>query len=367
MTRLREALKDIAEEAPLVSLADAAITGHRRRRKARLAVTAVATVAALVAGSAATAVSWPRTAQTATPQRTETVPDLPGGRVEPLSHGYLTPCNNDQKRRIIDCSVQEWRVVTRGGTTYRVPQALVGTDKGQVVPIAVSRDGRMLAYYSRQAQAHVVRDLATGTETTSPVTVKEERIQMGNQLVVSDDGRYVAFDPRVGSKQPGLLIDVRTGKTVPIPGVYEPISIKDGVVELVRYRKTDIWLMPVTGGGKPVRFDGAYIFFSEIAPDGRTMVAHYFKDEAKPTLTVLDTKTGRALRKVTIRGLPDPRGYFQPSIWLSQSEVVVLGQGYKLDQSTYAVNVNTGKARHLADYPSKTVRDLILPGTASGK
>ena len=51
MTRLRSALAGLAEEAPLVSLADAAIAGHRRRRRTRLALTGVAavtTAAALV-------------------------------------------------------------------------------------------------------------------------------------------------------------------------------------------------------------------------------------------------------------------------------------------------------------------------------
>jgi hypothetical protein len=58
----------------------------------------------------------------------------------------------------------------------------------------------------------------------------------------------VGFDPREGSKDPGLLIDTRTGKTVSMPGKYEVISIKDGAAELIRYRKTDLWLMPVKGG-----------------------------------------------------------------------------------------------------------------------
>ena len=71
------------------------------------------------------------------------------------------------------------------------------------VPVAISRDGRMLAYYSRAAQAHVVRDLVGGAEVTSPVKVEEDRIGVGSMLALSDDGRYLVFDPREGSKEPG--------------------------------------------------------------------------------------------------------------------------------------------------------------------
>ncbi|MFI7126863.1 hypothetical protein ACIBQ1_14305 [Nonomuraea sp. NPDC050153] len=365
MTRLREALSGLAEEAPLVSLADAAIAGHRRRERVTLAATTVATVAALVASMAVAVVVWPRDAYPATPQKADTVPDLPDGKVDAIQYAYRSPCDVSKDQQVTNCRVQKWRVVTRAGKTYQVPQALVNTRKGGRVPFAISRDGRRLAYYSREAQAHVVRDLTTGAVTTSPFKVKEEQIQMGSQLVVSDDGRYVGFDPRVGStKDTSLLIDVRTGKTVRVPDTFEIISIKGGVAELVRYVKTDMWMMPVTGGGRPARFDGTFIQFSEIAPDGRTLVAHDFKDQHRTTLTVLDAKTGRIGRKVLISGLPKNAGIGGVSVWQSPSEVVVLSRGRTF--GTYAVNIETGKARHLTDLPSR-LEWLVLPGTASGK
>ncbi|MFG1709626.1 hypothetical protein ACFLIM_41240 [Nonomuraea sp. M3C6] len=360
MTRLREALDGIAGESPLVNLADVAIAGHRRRRRTAVALAAVAGVAVVGVASAAIALPWPRGDHTVTPP---TVSDLPAGQVEPLGYAYQTPCEWDAERRLPpDCSAVEWRVVTRGGTTYRLPQALVRNTQERPAPVAISRDGRMLAYYSRQAQAHVVRDLVSGSEVTSPVTVKEDRIGPGSMLVVSDDGRYVIFDPREGSKDPGLLIDVRTGKTVPVNGKYEAIGIKDGVAELVRYRTTDLWLMPVTGGGKPVRFDGTFIMFSELAADGRTVTAFEFADLNKRRLAVLDAKTGRTLRKVTIRGLPKGGGVAGTSLWRSGSEVTLLYPS-RDGLRTYAVNVNTGQARQLARYPGK-VQSLVLPGAA---
>ncbi|MDP9847722.1 hypothetical protein [Streptosporangium lutulentum] len=357
MTKLREALDGIADEAPLVSLADLAIAGHRRRRRTTLTLAAIAAVVALGVGTASVTLLGPRGDYTATPQRVDTVPDLPDGKMESLSYGYQTPCE-------ADCNTTEWRVVTRSGTTYRVPQALVRNAKGWRAPISISRDGRMLAYYNRQAQAHVVRDLISGSEVTSSVTVKEERIGVGSMLVVSDDGRYVFFDPRGGSKEPGLLIDMRTGRTVSIPGKFETISIKDGVAELVRYRETDLWLMPVTGGGAPVRFDGVFAMFSELAPNGRTVAAFEAQDFKKRKLTLLDAKTGRSLRKVAIRGLPKDSLISNVSLWRSGSEVTLSSWDKLGGKHIYAVDVNTGQVRQLAHYPGDFMR-MIFPGDSN--
>ncbi|MBB2909168.1 hypothetical protein FHS43_000414 [Streptosporangium becharense] len=366
MTGLHDALDDIADEAPLVNLADLAIAGHRRRRRTTLTLTAVAAVTALGVATAAVTLPGANGDDKATPRNVDTVPDLPDGKVESLSHAYQTPCRVDPElRQPLDCSAVEWRVVTGTGTTYRLSQALVRNAKGWNVPVAISRDGRMLAYYSRRAQAHVVRDLVSGSEATSSVTVKEELIGAGSMLVVSDDGRHVIFDPREGSKDPGLLIDMRTGKKVPVPGKFEAISIKDGVAALVRYVRTDLWLMPVTGGGTPVRFDGVFINFSELAPDGRTMAAFEFKTTRsveKRTLTLLDARTGRTLRKVAVRGLPKDGGVSGASLWVSGSEVTIIYRDTEV--GTYAVDVDTGQARQLARYSGKLTR-LTLPGVTN--
>ncbi|MEU6743980.1 hypothetical protein [Streptosporangium sandarakinum] len=391
MTRLRRALSGIAEEAPAANLADLidlTLAGHRRKRRATAMLSAIATIATVVATGAVTAaVSPSRPHQAAapgpaeaapgpteaapgpteaTPEPAEAVPDLPEGVVGPLDHAYETPCKVDKKRRNVDCGAVEWRVVTRAGRTYRLPQALAMTAQDRRAPIAISRDGRMLAYYSRQAQAHVVRDLVSGSQVTSPVTLKEARIGAGSMLVLSDDGRHVVFDPREGSKEPGLLIDVRTGKTVRVPGKYEAISVRNGVAELVRYLKTDLWLMPVTGGGKPVRFNGAFMGFSELAPDGRTVVAFERRDPKKwvqemRTLTLLDAGTGRKLRTVPIRGLPESEPVVVTGLWRSGSELTVLTLGKRA--RAYGVDIRTGKAHHLADYPN--TMSLVLPGIAS--
>ncbi|MEU5864950.1 MULTISPECIES: hypothetical protein [unclassified Nonomuraea] len=375
MTRLRDALNGLAEEAPpanLADLADLAVVGYRRRRRSTATLAAVATIAVLAGVTATVLMAGPRRTPAAAPQEAP-VPVLPAGEVGTLSHAYLETCLPPKgKDPLPDCVPDEWRVVTSAGKTYRVPQALGTTTRNRRVPVAVSRDGRMFAYYDKDAGAHVVRDMVTGVETVSAAKVKEERLGVGSMLVVSDDGRHLAFDPREGTKDPGLLIDVRTGGTVPVPGVYEPVAIKDGVAELVRYRRTDLLFMPVTGGGRPVRFDGVFIMFSELAPDGRTVVAFEFPPgkKAQPEyvtrrLTVLDTRTGRTLRKVSVKGLPKRAGIDDATIWQSPSEVT-LAVEVGPDTRAYAVDVRTGRARPVAKYPGRSWGQLVLPGAAGG-
>ncbi|MGW4403177.1 hypothetical protein ACWEJ6_04065 [Nonomuraea sp. NPDC004702] len=373
MTRLRDALNGIAEEAPPVNLADLAVAGYRRRRRASATLAAAATIAVLAGVTATVLVAGPRRVPAAAPQAAAAaVPVLPEGKVGTLSHAYrqscLPPKGNSAPPGCLD---GEWRVVTADGRTYRVPQALARTARNDRVPVALSRDGRMFAYYDEDAGAHVVRDMVTGAETVSAAKVAEERLGTGSMLVVSDDGRHLAFDPREGTKDPGLLIDVRTGGTVSVPGVYEPVAIKDGVAELVRYRKTDLLFMPVTGGGRPVRFDGVFIMFSELAPDGRTVVAFEFPPgkKAQPEyvtrrLTVLDTRTGRTLRKVSVKGLPTGAGIHDATIWQSRSEVTLAVEAGK-DTRAYAVDVRTGRSRPVAKYPGQG-RGLVMPGAVGG-
>lgn len=373
MTRLRDTLDGIADEAPPVDfshLAERAVAGRRRRRYVMTAVAALATAAVVSAG--ATIVTLPgvtghRAATSHQGTGAGTAPVLPDGKVGSLSHAYRTPCVIDED---IDCSAVEWRVVTRSGTTYRVPQALPRTERDDTgVPVAISRDGRMLAYYSRQDRAFEVRDLGSGSVVTSTVTVEEKDIGVGAMLVVSDDGRHVIFDSREGSKWPGVLIDMRTGRKSVLDGRYEPVSIRNGVAELIRYVKTDLWLMPVGGGGRPVRFEGTFIQPSEVAPDGRTVAAVRWRRPVKnqkkqvPAVTLLDTRTGQVVRQVRIRGLQADADIENTSVWVSGHEVTVVVGG-KGGISTYAVDVRSGQARNLARYPG-VHSEVVLPGMAA--
>ncbi|GAA3170399.1 hypothetical protein [Nonomuraea salmonea] len=359
MTRLHRALDDIAAEAPLVDLAEAAIARHRRRRIVAASLSAVAVAAIVGAGGVVMTTPWQVNAVPAVRvspgvEQADVVSDLPEAPVGTLSHAYETRCEQPP------CGDEEWRVVTADGATYRLPRALTRTTGKAHAPIAISRNGRMLAYYSRDAQAHVVRDLETGAETVSPVKVPERKIPLGAMLLVSDDGRYLVFDdPEEFDKYTGVLIDMRADEPTMLPRGFQPVAIKDGVLELVRHVKTDLWLMPVTGGGEPVRFDGTFVSFSEVAPDGRTVVALDMTGSPRkePVLTVLDAKTGETVRQLPTTDVP---GSPTPTVWLSDTEVMV--RDHAKGRNAYALDVTTGRARLLAEY-GDVVR-LTLPGQA---
>ncbi|MCK2216062.1 hypothetical protein MF672_019995 [Actinomadura sp. ATCC 31491] len=365
MTRLRDALAELAEQAPAgrpgVSLAHAAIARHRRRRRGRVTLAAVAAAAAVLADGGVSALR-PTAAHPASPARQAEVIDLPDGPVGVISHSYRVPCAYDHAAQKADCDVAELRVVTVSGKTYKVAQALLHGSNERPTPVAISRDGRLFAYYRADAGTFVVRDLVKGGERAAPVRIEPSRIGVGAMLALSDDGRYLVFDPREGSKQDATMIDVIGGRTTPIPGVYEVISIRGDVAELIRYRKTDLWLRPFAGGGKPVRFKGPHIMFSELAPDGRTVAATRFPEHTKNLLTILDVKTGRSLRKVPIRGLPRGSRLTAVTTWASPSEVLIVAGG-KQDHAAYAVDVRSGQARHVRDFRQQLW--VGLPGVTS--
>ncbi|MFG1699550.1 hypothetical protein [Nonomuraea sp. NPDC049309] len=217
----------------------------------------------------------------------------------------------------------------------------------------------MLACYSRKEQAYVVRDMETGVEEVSPVKVPEKKIPVGAPLLVSDDGRYlVVDDPMEFDDHPGAIIDMRTGERTPLRGDFEPVILKDGVLQLVRYIKTDLWLMPVTGGGEPVRFAGRLIAFSEVAPDGRTVVAMDKTPEDAPVLTVLDAKTGEIVRRLPT---PTTSGGPEPLWWLDDREAVV--KEHVKSDKLFALDITTGDLRPLSEY--REVHGLTLPGRAA--
>lgn len=368
MTRLREALRGIAEQAPQVDLTELVAAGGRRRRRRAQVVLALAAAAVTMIGvvTGAALIGGPYRGGPyrggATPgQGAAAVPDLPGGAVGEIQHAYRTRCRGTAFDRDA-CAIAEWRVVTRTGRTYRVPQALVFTENMRELPVALSRDGRGFAYYDRRAGTYVVRDMVTGATRTASVRVARSAVGVGARLALSDDSRYLVFDPRVGGKDPALLIDMRTGRTVSIPARYNTISVQGGVALLVRYRKTDLWLMPVDGHApKPVRFKGTFILFSELAPDGRTVSAVELDEYNTKRITLLDAKTGRILRKVTIRGLPKDAYLSYGAVWRSGSELIVHSY-YKNSMRAYAVDVGTGKARQIATYEGYLERLISMPG-----
>lgn len=374
MRQLRDALVDIAVEAPAVDLTDWAIAGSRRRRRTRLAISAAAVAVTVVAGLTVFVGSGLLPAQDKPVVASETgkIPELPGRGVGPLSHAFRTFCHVGGPIPP-DCRNGGWRVVTKSGQTYHVPQALGGKSGPAFYPLAISRDGRVIAYYSRQARTFQVRDLAGGAVRTAPVTVAESRLGRNARLVLSDDGRYLAFTGWPSSKEDGLIFDLGAGRTYRLPAGWEPRSVDGTTVTLARdwrkWQKSGIWLMPPAGGGTPATVDGRFMSFSPPAPNGARVAALRLDKAARRpdgTITVLDAGTGKIRKTVLLGGLPKDTRPLTLGAWLNASEVTLSAlpseHWAENRQITYAVDVETGQARQLAVYRPQSLMHVVIPG-----
>ncbi|WP_431918032.1 hypothetical protein [Nonomuraea jabiensis] len=213
MNRLREALDNVAADAPAVNLADWAIAGSRRSRRTRMAAAGATGVAGLAVLTGVVLGVFPgigpwKFDQPIVAAASGKLADLPSRGVGPLSHAYRTFCNGGSPVPA-DCRDGGWRVVTRAGETCHVPQALGYKSGPNFYPLAISRDGRIIAYYSRMARTFKVRDLASGAEQAAPVAIAEAELGGNARLELSDDGRYLAFTGYPSRKADGLIIDMR--------------------------------------------------------------------------------------------------------------------------------------------------------------
>ncbi|MER5419757.1 TolB family protein [Streptosporangium roseum] len=378
MTRLHDALAEIADEAPAVDLADRAIRGNRQRKRTTMVLAAAATavVASLAimvgtgllplrgAGDIAALPREPRTWEIKSSP-------LPKKKVGPLAYAYTTSCPDTDVPP--DCKPGRWRVVTRAGDTYDVPQALGLTDKAVLGPLTITPDGRALAYYSDREQKFKIRDLASGKELTAPVKVPRRQLESEVFLRVSDNGRHLAFTSFAGKN--GLLIDMRNGRTTPLPAGWMPVSVADDgdPAVVVTWKGTSSRVRLVSPGGV-IRESSIPEYgqrFSALAPDGRTMAKvgetregdGPFEDDG--TLVVFDTVTGGMQGKIKAQGLPEDAVVLRLGNWLNDTEIAVLvgisdGRHIRDDLTTvYGMNVRTGEVRKTGIYPVGNAR---LPG-----
>ncbi|GII02377.1 WD40 repeat domain-containing protein [Planobispora takensis] len=381
MTRLHDTLHRIADEAPAVDLADRAVRGSRRRRRRRTALAAVAAVVVggLVVGGGTGLLPFRQAHDTvASPVNPrsweiESSP-LPDRGVGPLAYAYLTSCPDRDAPP--GCESGAWRVVTRDGETYDVPQAMGLSDTGEIHgPVVITPDGRAMAYYSRQDETLKVRDLESGKELSAPIRIEQSRLAGEVFLRLSDDGRHLAITVFGAEKPLAVSLDMRNGRTTDLPSGWMPVSVANdgGPVTVVKWTDTSSTVRLISPRGD----DSAYVIpeygqeFSALSPDGRTIVkigmtpSDDLPIRADGTLGVYDIAE-KAWSKVEIRGLPEDGVVMRLGHWLDGTTVtartVVSSDGHRRDNDTttvYAVNVTTGQARLLHTYPFP---NAMVPG-----
>ncbi|GAA0408342.1 hypothetical protein Acor_71890 [Acrocarpospora corrugata] len=393
MTWLRGVLDDIAGEAPRVDLAEEALRMHERRRRTSAALIAAATVVVVVVGATATVRLLPvETERPAAPNKPEKVSELPAKGVGPLSHAYRTFCHPVSGKTPDDCRDGRWRVVTQDGQTYHLSAA---AGNGTV---AITTDGRKIAYYLTKSRTFQVRDLASGAETVAPVRIPPAWLGSVPRLLLSDDGRFLAFTKKPALDDPAMLIDLREQMTRPLPNGWVPVGLSaDGsAITLMDYSPksrlrtmTRLWTTATAGNSSTVDIRGSYLL-GPPAP-GRTMIAALenrltMTDSCVPApLVQFDVTTGKVLRKVALRGVPMNTHRVFLRGWLSPTEITAVAMplpactkpgpdvpnddiGPSEDPpyqtiTSYAVDVQTGKARKLpATYSAQGTFDLVLPG-----
>ncbi|MET7338859.1 hypothetical protein [Nonomuraea sp. NPDC005650] len=392
MTWLRDVLDDLADDAPQVDLTERTIGARERRR--RRTVPIVATAAVVVTALIVTAVVRLLPSQPAPATVPGTVTDLPARGVRPLSHAYMTFCEPEDGKAPPGCVDGGWRVVTRDGVTYRVAQALPGPERGlRTSPLAISRDGGKIAYYDAAAGTFAVRDLASGEVLTAPTRVPKVWLGSIAHLLLSDDGRFLAFTKRPPLKDPAMLFDMRERMVRPLPNGWNPIGLSpDGnTITLAEYApKTRLqtigrlWQTSTAGSANTVDVTGRYLV-GGLGPDGRSIVAVESVDvpgtdclRSGDALVHLDRDTGKVLRRVPVRGLSMTKNDVHLRSWIGPREIIALAKPFVCGDAdtpktprgdppyvpftAYAVDVRTGKARKLATYTAQDFFQLVLPG-----
>ncbi|MEV0151876.1 MULTISPECIES: hypothetical protein [unclassified Nonomuraea] len=379
-----------AEEQPptTVDVRRAVAAGRATRRRRRTAL-AAGGLAVCLAGT----LTWYGLEGQVRGDRTATVvheapakDTLPASGVGPLSHAYYDWCGEKwspgKGASFAGRDCVQWRVVTRDGRTYRMPEAAsVYLDQTKAnymntaAPLVITSDGRRIAYYSAEEERFAVRDLVSGQVWLSPQTVsREEMVKNGLFVTLSPEGRYLVLNGRLPA-----VVDMETGRVTDVPQGWQPMTVARGgdrvIVQNDRLRYgllEDGRVRPFTGSIEES--------LSPLAPDGRT-VAYLDRPgasrkgvgQSRPdTLVTLDATTGEVLGRAKFR---DASAGFSPwriGHWRAATEVVVSqivqsrwkpGEVPRLGEAAYAVDVTTGKVRKLGTYTFRGWGgDIVIPG-----
>jgi hypothetical protein len=324
MSQLHDALTEIADSAlgrtPLgsVDLIEPAIRTGRRRRRLRLAAAggAVAAATALVVGAVALPGLLTTDGQDSASGRLDqavpiAVPPSPPSALPadglPAREGtaptgvlvYKISCAEDDVEDVETC--EQWRLVATDGSQWRLADAYAGLPRGQEKsgggdahgPLALTTDGRRVAYYQTEHDRLAVRDLATGEVEPLKVELPEKRVERERiRLTWSPEGRWLAvsYGARAGEREPagpGQVVDTRTGSVRALPELGSILGISGGgkvVMWDAYFRRTGSGRLIVSGpdgrevGSPPARAaqnldrlpaDVAMI----MSPDGRRLAA----------------------------------------------------------------------------------------------
>lgn len=408
MTRLHDALAEIAESAPrrdpldLLDLVEPAARTGRRRRRLRMIATggaAVAVAAAVViaAGlptlfSARPARPGPATGRGDDAPVQVKVPlpppaELPedgiperGGATPAAMLVYKIHCDSDDIEDAESCA--QWRLVATDGSQWRLGDALSNLPLGHgkveygdaFGPLALTPDGRRIAYHQSRKDRLVVRDLGTGKVEPLPVELPAKRFEREEaRLTWSPDGRWLAVsfqvrDDELTSAGPAQLVDTRTGtvRALPMPGAVLGVNRAAQTVMYDAYvnvpGKGELLVtghdgkvqrrVPVGEAEDLDKMTGDALLW--MSPDGRTLAAM-----AGARLDTIDVASGKAGRTFTVPEMG--KAFDRPAAagWSGSSVLVV--ESDRDGTRVVAVDTGTGKTRRIGVLTAPT-RELAVAG-----
>ncbi|MFD1939558.1 MULTISPECIES: hypothetical protein [Nonomuraea] len=383
-----------AQRAPLttVDVGRAVADGRAIRRRRRAALTAGALSVLLVAS-----LTWFGIAQAGGGGEVAVTVHgdaLPASGVGPLRHAYYDWCGKKwspgQGRAFTGRECLQWRVVTRDGRNYRMPEALsVYTEQTEqnymntAAPLVITPDGRRVAYYSEKDERFAVRDLADGRVWLTPQKVdRKTMVKHGGLLRLSPDGRHLGLN---GVGLPNAVVDVETGHVTEIPEGWQVVRVPSGGDPVVVGDENN--RLGLLSGGQVRAFSARDAGFNVSGPaaDGRTLA--YLGEREKTgrdnatggsrpdRIVTIDATTGTITKEVAFRDAPKDFYPWRVGHWVSPTEVAVSAvlrdQAWMKDrtitptlgEAVYAVDVVTGRVRELGVYSFRGWSgDVVTPG-----
>jgi hypothetical protein len=373
MTGLRDALHDLAEDAPRTDLSARVTARARRRRRVRLltipaVVTGVAAVT--VAGSLLGATRETAGRHPAASHRAER--PAPAAPREPVDYAYLDWCGTTGLRgKPVSGPCAQWHMISVTGKQWRVTDGLgvfpgrAGTTMNGSAPLKISDQGTRIAYYRPSDEHFVVRDLLSGQTTVIDRRVPPSSLEKdGADLMFSLDGRRLAVTFTYPHPGDAFLADTRSGAVRSLPGkAVVGLGEDASTVVLTEEIKGATWLVLSGPDGKvrrrvplapDVHLEGTR---NLLAPDGHTLVALPGSDTegeglAKPmdTVDLVDARTGRtvATRHITLPKKNAPLANLEG--WVGASTILVTAPWPDVSdgnsaQRGYLADLDTGRTR----------------------
>ncbi|GGS81862.1 hypothetical protein GCM10010156_45740 [Planobispora rosea] len=214
-------------------------------------------------------------------------------------------------------------------TTLNVPDAVQelgrsGTRSWEL-GVAVSRDGRRVAYLSAAELRYVAHDLPAGTKRYLSPALTSDDIEHGPSVDVSPDGRSFTVDLASGR----LRTDFTTGATATL-----------SAAEQTPAEKAEDWLRD------------EYPFWAS-SPTGKYAAATVPGEAKSDTLHIVDAASRRVFKRLSLPALGEPVTGDVVD-WLNAREVVVMltGQTSRDLLGFYRIDAVNGQAHRVPGLPA---------------